>query len=94
MTDQEEQSLREAKRAEERAADQIEQLARDQARSEAYVASEQAIARKLKAKAAQRAEKKPPSERKRAPLRNLADWPKTRREGKPMWPASRRLRRG
>jgi len=55
MTDQEEQSLQEAKRAEKRAAEEIEQSARDQARREANLAREQAIeedqeARKLKAK--------------------------------------------
>ena len=55
MTDQEEQSLKEAKRAEKWAAEEIEQLARDQARKKANLAREQAIAeaqeaRKLKAK--------------------------------------------
>ena len=55
MTDQEEQSLKEAKRAEKRAAEEIEQSARDQARRKANLAREQAIvedqeARKLKAK--------------------------------------------
>jgi hypothetical protein len=55
MTEQEEQSLKEAKRAEKRAAEEIEQSARDQARRKANLAREQAIeedqeARKLKAK--------------------------------------------
>ena len=55
MTDQEEQSLKEAKRAEKRAAEEIEQSARDQARRKANLGREQAIAedqeaRKLKAK--------------------------------------------
>ena len=55
MTDQEEQLLKETKRAEKRAAEDIEQLARDQARRKANLAREQAIeedqeARKLKAK--------------------------------------------
>ncbi len=55
MTDQEEQLLKETKRAEKRAAEDIEQLARDQARRKAHLAREQAIeedqeARKLKAK--------------------------------------------
>ena len=55
MTDQEEQLLKETKRTEKRAAEDIEQLARDQARKEANLAREQAIAeaqeaRKLKAK--------------------------------------------
>ena len=55
MTDQEEQLLKETKRAEKRAAEDIEQLARDQARKKANLAREQAIAeaqetRKLKAK--------------------------------------------
>jgi len=55
MTDQEEQSLKEAKRAEKRAAEEIRQSARDQARRKANLAREQAIAeaqeaRKLKSK--------------------------------------------
>ncbi len=55
MTDQEEQLLKETKRAEKRAAEEIKQLARDQARREDILAREQAIAeaqeaRKLKAK--------------------------------------------
>ena len=55
MTDQEQQSLKETKRAEKRAAEEIEQLARDQARRKANFTREQAIeedqeARKLKAK--------------------------------------------
>jgi len=44
MTDQEEQSLKEAKRAEKHAAEEIEQLAREQAIEEAQEA------RRLKAK--------------------------------------------
>ncbi|MFC1968386.1 hypothetical protein ACFLVX_03230 [Chloroflexota bacterium] len=55
MIDQEEQSLKEAKRAEKRVAEEIRQSARDQARREANLAKEQATAeqqetRKLKAK--------------------------------------------
>ena len=55
MTDQEEQLLKETKRAEKRAVEDIKQLARDQARRKANLAREQAIeedreARKLKAK--------------------------------------------
>ena len=55
MTDQEEQSLKEAKRAEKRTAEEIRQSARDQARRKDTLTREQAIvkdqeARKLKAK--------------------------------------------
>jgi len=55
MTDQEEQSLKEAKRAEKRAAEEIRRSARYQARRKADLAREQAIeedqeARKLKGK--------------------------------------------
>ncbi len=55
MRDQEEQSLKEAKRVEKRAAEEIGQSARDQARKDACLTREQAIAkaqeaRKLKAK--------------------------------------------
>ena len=55
MTDQEEQSLKEAKRKEKLATEEIEQSARDQARKKVNLDREQAIgeaqeARKLKAK--------------------------------------------
>ena len=55
MSDQEEQSLKEAKRAGRRATEEIRQSARDQERKKANLAREQAIAeaqeaRKLKAK--------------------------------------------
>ena len=55
MTDQEEQLIKETKRADKRAAEDIKQLARDQARKKANLAREQAIsdtqeARKLRAK--------------------------------------------
>ena len=55
MTDQEEQSLKETRRAEKRAAEGIEQSARDQARRKDTLAREKAIAedqeaRKIKAK--------------------------------------------
>jgi hypothetical protein len=55
MTDQEEQSLKEAKRKEKRATEEIEQLAKDQARRKDTLTREQAIvddqeARKLRAK--------------------------------------------
>ena len=55
MTDQEEQLLKETRRKEELAAEEIEQLDKDQARRKASLAREQAIeedqeARKLKAK--------------------------------------------
>jgi hypothetical protein len=60
LVDQEEQSLKEAKkeretkRSEKRAAEEMEQLAREQARREAYLATEKAIAE------AQEAKKQPP----------------------------------
>jgi len=55
MVDQEEQSLKDARRLEKRAAEEIEEIAKDQARREAYLAREKAIAeaqeaRRLKAK--------------------------------------------
>jgi hypothetical protein len=55
MTDKEGKSLKETKREEKRAAEEIKQLARDQARRKDTLAREQAIveaqeARKLKAK--------------------------------------------
>ena len=55
MTDQEEQSLKETKRKEKRATEEIEQLDRDQARRKDTLTREQAIAeaqeaRKLKSK--------------------------------------------
>ena len=55
MRDKEEQSPKETKRVEKRAAEEAEQLGKDQARRKAYLASEQAIteaqeARRLKAK--------------------------------------------
>jgi fused signal recognition particle receptor len=53
----EEQSLSEAKRAEKHAAEEIEQSARDQARREADLAREQAIAEDQKAREAGRAGK-------------------------------------
>ena len=43
MTDQEEQSLKEDKRAEKRAIEEAEQLAKEQTRKKAYLAKEQAI---------------------------------------------------
>ena len=42
MTDQEEQSIKETKRKAKRAAEEIEQLAKDQARRKAHLAREQA----------------------------------------------------
>jgi fused signal recognition particle receptor len=57
MTGQEEQSLSEARRAKKRAAEEIEQSARDQARREADLAREQAIAEDQKARETRRAEK-------------------------------------
>ena len=58
MTDQEDQLLKETKRAEKRAAEDIEQLARDQARRKANLAREQAIAEDQKEKETKRAEKR------------------------------------
>jgi len=58
MTDQEEQSLKEAKRAEKRAAEEIEQLTRDQARRKASLAREQAIEEDQKKRGTKRAEKR------------------------------------
>ena len=58
MTDQEEQSLKEAKRAEKRAAEEIGQSARDQARRKANLAREQAIAEDQKERETKRAEKR------------------------------------
>ncbi len=50
MENQEEQSLKEAKRSEKRAAEEVEQLARDQVRREAYLAREKATTEDLEAK--------------------------------------------
>jgi hypothetical protein len=47
MTDKEEQSLKEAKRAEMRATEENEQIARDQVRGKANLAREQAIEKDL-----------------------------------------------
>jgi len=58
MTDQEEQLLKETKRAEKRAAEDIEQLARDQARRKANLAREQAIEKDQKERETKRAEKR------------------------------------
>jgi hypothetical protein len=60
MTDQEEQSLKETKRAEKRAAEEIKQLARDEARRKDTLAREQAIAEAQEARKLKN--KKPPSE--------------------------------
>ena len=50
MTDQEEQTLKETRRKERLAAEDIEQLARDQTRKKAYIAKEQAIEEDQKAR--------------------------------------------
>ena len=50
MTDQEEQALKETRRKERLAAEDIEQLARDQTRKKAYIAKEQAIEEDQKAR--------------------------------------------
>jgi len=59
LVDQEEQSLKEAKRVEKCAAEEIEQLAREQARREAYLAREKATAEAQEAKKL-KAKKQPP----------------------------------
>ena len=58
MTDQEEQSLKEAKRAEKRTAEEIEQSAIDQARRKANLAREQVIEEDQKEKETKRAGKR------------------------------------
>ncbi|MFC2033187.1 hypothetical protein ACFLUB_01515, partial [Chloroflexota bacterium] len=58
MTDQEEQLLKETKRAEKRAVEDIEQLARDQARRKANLARDQKIEEEQKERTAKRAEKR------------------------------------
>ncbi|MFC1935128.1 hypothetical protein ACFLXZ_02305 [Chloroflexota bacterium] len=56
MIDQEEQSLKQTKRKEERAAEEIELLAKDQARRKANLAREQAIGEDQKVRKTKRAE--------------------------------------
>ena len=58
MTDQEEQSLKEAKRKEKRAVEEIEQLAKDQARRKANLAREQAIEEDQKVRKTKQTEKR------------------------------------
>ena len=58
MTDQEEQSLKEAKRKEKRATEEIEQLARDQARRKANLDREEAIEKSSKARKTKQTEKR------------------------------------
>ncbi len=58
MKDQEEQLMKEAKRAEKRTAEEIEQLARDQARKTANLIREQAIEKNQKERETKRAEKR------------------------------------
>ncbi|MGB2826968.1 MAG: hypothetical protein WBC50_02035, partial [Dehalococcoidales bacterium] len=58
MTDQEEQLLKETKQTEKRAAEDIEQLARDQARKKANLAREQAIEEDQKKRETKRTEKR------------------------------------
>ena len=66
MTDQEEQSLKETKRKEERATAEIEQLARDQARRKAHLDREQAIEEDQKERKSKRAEKQAAEEIKQS----------------------------
>ena len=56
MRDQEEQSLKEAKRVEKSKAEEVELLAKDQVRKKDYFAREQEIEKGQKAKAAKRGE--------------------------------------
>jgi hypothetical protein len=72
MTDQEKQSLNEAKRREKRAAEEIEQLAREQARRKAYLAREQVIEKDQK--------KSRPSERRNSLLQKFGNYLGTGRE--------------
>ncbi len=65
MTDQEEQSLKEAKRKEKRATEENEQLARDQARRKANLAREQTIEKDLKERKTKQAEKRAAEEPER-----------------------------
>ena len=58
MSDQEEQSLKEAKRAGKRAAEEAEQLTKDQARKKAYLVREEAIEKASKARKTKRTEKR------------------------------------
>jgi hypothetical protein len=57
MRNQEEQSLKEAKRAEKHTAEQAEQLAKDQVRKKAYLIREEAIEKASKARKTKRTEK-------------------------------------
>ena len=64
MTDQEEQSLKGTKRAEEGATEENEQLTRDQARRKDTLAREETIEKASKAKETKRAEKRAAEETK------------------------------
>jgi len=57
MRDQEEQSLKEAKRAGKRTTEEAEQLAKDQVRKKAYLIKEEAIEKASKASKTKRMEK-------------------------------------
>jgi hypothetical protein len=58
MTDQEEQSPKEARQKEKRTAEEAGRLAKDKVRKEAYLAREQAIEKDLKAKKSEESEKR------------------------------------
>ena len=58
MTDQEEQALKEARRKEKRATEEIEQLAKDQARRKDTITREQAIEEDQKERKTKQAEKR------------------------------------
>ena len=58
MTDQEEQSLKEAQRKEKLKAEEAEQVAQDQVRKKAYLAKEQEIEKGQKARELRQAEKR------------------------------------
>ena len=57
MRDQEEQSLKEARRVEKRVAEEADQLAKDQVRKKAYLTREEAIEKALIARKTKRTEK-------------------------------------
>ena len=66
MGNQEEQSLKEAKRVKKRAAEEAERLARDQERKKAYLSSEKAIEEAQKEKETKRLEKRAAGEAKQS----------------------------
>jgi hypothetical protein len=67
MTDQEEESLKEAKRKERRVKEDAERLAKEQVRKKAYLAREQAIDKNWKLNKTRRAEKRASEEMEQLP---------------------------